>query len=106
MNTSHTHGPWSVMCDEARGKPRCLILDKEGLEVAAINPYREAWNQNAELIAAAPELLSACFRMLEYLVDHADDKSSQLWVEVRNAVAKAIDAEAMIPAQHADGGEK
>jgi hypothetical protein len=44
------------MCDEARGKPRCLIVDKDGYEIAAVNPYRETWNENAALIARAPEL--------------------------------------------------
>ena len=55
----HTPGPWTIMCDEARGNPRCLITDKNGNEIAAINPYCEFWNENAELIAAIPQLLQA-----------------------------------------------
>lgn len=47
---------WSILCDEARGRPRCLICDKDGNEVAAVNPYRQDWNQVSELIARAPEL--------------------------------------------------
>ena len=58
---------WRVMCDEARGKPRCLIVDQDGNEVAAVNPYREAWNENSELIARAPELLADNARLRELL---------------------------------------
>lgn len=47
---------WSILCDEARGRPRCLIVDKDGNEVAAVNPYRQDWNEVSELIARAPEL--------------------------------------------------
>lgn len=62
----HTPGPWEAMCDEARGKPRCLIVDKDGNEIAAVNPHRESWNANADLIADAPKMLA----MIEELADH------------------------------------
>jgi hypothetical protein len=30
-----TNELWKAMCDEARGRPRCLIVDKDGSEIAA-----------------------------------------------------------------------
>ena len=56
----HTPGPWSLLCSEARGGPRCLVVCPNDNEIASINPFRESWNEDAELIAAAPELLAAC----------------------------------------------
>ena len=58
----HTPGPWSLLCDEARGIPRCLVVDKDGGEIAAVNPHRA---ENAELLAAAPELLAAVELFIE-----------------------------------------
>jgi hypothetical protein len=49
----HSEGPWAAACDEARGNPRCLIVDKNGHEVASVNPYCENWNENASLIMDA-----------------------------------------------------
>jgi hypothetical protein len=53
----HSEGPWAAVCDEARGNPRCLIVDKNGHEVASVNPYCETWNENASLIMDAPRML-------------------------------------------------
>ena len=55
--SEHTELPWSLLCDEARGRPRCLIVDAKGNEIASVNPYRESWNEYADLMKAAPELL-------------------------------------------------
>lgn len=52
-----TKGPWRVLSDEARGKPRCLIVDARGDEIAAVNPYRDTWEANAKLMASAPRML-------------------------------------------------
>ena len=60
----HTPGPWSLLCDEARGRQRCLVVDAKGNEIASVNPYRESWNQDAELMAAAPDLLEALHQCL------------------------------------------
>lgn len=57
--TAHTPEPWSLLCSEARGRPRCLVVDEKGNEIASINPFRESWNEDAELIAAAPRMLAA-----------------------------------------------
>ncbi len=53
----HTPGPWSLLCSEARGGPRCLVVCPKDNEIASINPFRESWNEDAELIADAPRML-------------------------------------------------
>ena len=63
---------WSILCDESRGRPRCLIVDKDGNEVAAVNPYREDWNEVSELIACAPELLAEITELTADLRTAAD----------------------------------
>jgi hypothetical protein len=61
----HTPGPWSLLCSEARGGPRCLVVCPKDNEIASINPFRESWSEDAELIAAAPDLLAACKSFLD-----------------------------------------
>lgn len=65
---SHSPGPWNLLCLEARGRPRCLVVDAKDNEIASVNPFRESWNEDAELIAAAPDLLEA----LQRIVSHQD----------------------------------
>jgi len=48
---------WRVICDEISGKPDCMIVDEDGYEIATVNHNHESWKENAELIAAAPEML-------------------------------------------------
>ncbi len=40
-----------------RGGPRCLVVCPKDNEIASINPFRESWNEDAELIADAPRML-------------------------------------------------
>ena len=61
----HTPAPWSLLCDEARGRPRCLVVDAKGNEIASVNPYRESWNQDAKVIAESPEMLQVIKRLAE-----------------------------------------
>lgn len=63
----HTPGPWRVYCDEARGRPRCLIVDKDDGEIASVNPHRTEWNVNADLIAAAPQLFQSLLHAMTLL---------------------------------------
>lgn len=60
MRQKPTVGPWKSLCDEARGRPRCLVVDSQGDQIAEVNPHRESWNEDADLIAATPDLLEAC----------------------------------------------
>ncbi len=57
--TAHTPEPWSLLFSQVRGRPRCLFVDEKGNEIASINPFRESWNGDARLIAAAPEMFAA-----------------------------------------------
>jgi hypothetical protein len=82
----HTPGPWNLLCSEARGRPRCLVVCPRDNEIASINPFRESWNEDAELIAAAPDLLSA-LQMLLGLVETNEER--QGFVSHQGNVARA-----------------
>jgi hypothetical protein len=86
--SEHTPEPWKVLYDEARGKSRCLIIDDGGCEIAAVNPYRETWNQNARLIAAAPDLLAACQAFVD---SDCQDGVSLAFAMAINAITKATE---------------
>lgn len=96
----HTPGPWTIMCGEARGKPRCLITDKIGNEIASVNPYRQSWNEDAELIGASPELLAACKSFLDmwhragplgsHQFEKFDSVVRQCSMAVENATRKVV----------------
>lgn len=57
---SYSKGQWKIVSDEARGRPRRLIVDAGGDEIAAVNPYRDAADTDAQLMASAPAMLLAC----------------------------------------------
>ena len=86
----HTKGPWIVdrntvyALNEAGTNRMCLHLhpghlpgyDNENIQAA-----------NAKLIAAAPELLTACFEALNYM---DDDGYEPIRSDLQNAITKAI----------------
>lgn len=93
---SHTPGPWALLCDEARGRPRCLVVDDLGNQIAEVNPHRNAWNEDAHLINAAPDLLAACKlqvanieRWLETGIPAGPEESKQIYEALKSAVEKA-----------------
>jgi hypothetical protein len=53
-------------------------------QVAEVNPHFDAWEANARLIAAAPELLEACNLALQRL------QSYEIYGPERNACVAAI----------------
>ena len=82
--TQHTPGPW-----DAEVPPSCMlctrdIRSEDGKTIALIG-YRDYANDvsedvaNARLIAAAPDLLKACWLMLDAVNEHHKD-GSILWV--------------------------
>jgi len=77
----HTPGPWAVGSNGASIK----IVDADGKAVAMVTPRRDWWN--ADLIAAAPELLEA----LEWAVETADAEQYEAswYASARAAIAKA-----------------
>ena len=76
--------PWSLLCDEARGRQRCLIVDAKGNEIAEVNPFRESWNEDADLMKAAPDLLEA----LEEIRSDPDIRY-RVWLKAHEAIKKA-----------------
>lgn len=81
---SHTPGPWYVedgfvwRDNETIADPHCsLLFDSEEME------------DNARLIAAAPDLLAALESLLAVCVEELDDKRTPEMRQARNAIAKA-----------------
>lgn len=71
MSPSHTPGPWRVINDtEILAEGAGVFIVCEGYGVSA-RPHR-TWDQevrrNAQLIAAAPEMLAALKAALQYIV--------------------------------------
>ena len=84
--------PWKFLCDEARGMPRCLVVDDKGCEIASVNPYREQWSENAQLIAAAPALLKACRDMIAAMNDYECGVDDPPTIKHRNMMLQAMKA--------------
>jgi hypothetical protein len=58
-------------------------------EIASINPFRESWNEDAELIAEAPEM----FQVIQRLAEPGFIGESELKMliqECRRIVAKVV----------------
>lgn len=89
---SHTPGPWKVLAvkDEDFGDEIQVVLDDNGPGVAIIadvedQPEAEA---NARIIAAAPELLAAARRFLEFYGECERDCASLMQAAVAKAEGK------------------
>ena len=90
----HTPGPWkvakngrsvivgSMKVNQSSGPmaASCSVADRHNAELAA----------NANLIAAAPDLLAACRETIQYLETRADQQSNDLWGSVSAAYRNAL----------------
>jgi hypothetical protein len=96
--SKHTPGPWTVECDE-QGKDYSVWHDprvhgdmKRGAVVicADMRGGKEA-KANAQLIAAAPDLLAAALIGLAYAAihEHQDNQTRADCAAIRAAIAKA-----------------
>ena len=71
--TTHTPGPWHVDHDQASHGEKLCIVDAEGDIIVRTpitlpeSPERAQDQANADLLAAAPELLVACREVAEWL---------------------------------------
>lgn len=82
----HTPGPWKI--DENKDLPLAVIIDDDdGMGIAEIGEYTEENIANANLIAAAPDMLSA----LEVVMDTLLNTKESGWItdKVKNAIKKA-----------------
>jgi hypothetical protein len=89
--TKHTPGPWQFNGPEIYA-PNFRGVREHHYDVARVlHVMDDEGEANALLIAAAPDLLSACKRAV-HLYDHDDATSVLEWVnspEFRAAIAKA-----------------
>lgn len=81
MNTTHTPGSWIV----SPTKHRTLIVSEEGFQVAAVEEVNGA---DANLMAAAPDLLAAAIDALETFERRFPDSPTAH--DLRAAIAKAM----------------
>ncbi len=90
MTTQHTpgpwfvNGPWNIQADTHTEIP---------VIVAHITPMRGEWasarEANATLIAAAPDLLAALQRSLNWLSSYPGGLAHNTWEQAHAAIAKA-----------------
>ena len=83
--SAHTTGPWNIRDDEEDGV--VSIVGSSQIVIARVRTATvEPGDENARLIAAAPDLLEA-LQLLLIVVDAPDDDPDI--VRAKNAVAKA-----------------
>jgi hypothetical protein len=92
MNTKHTPGPWAVVHSSegysvgAQHKPGCFPKTR-------LCDMVTGTQQDAELIAAAPELLAALKRLIDCPATNLDDlepEDCEAILQAERAIAKAI----------------
>lgn len=94
-NVKHTPGPWSSASDGAEVfspelAPICFV---HGANIES--QYRTSENvlANAQLIAAAPDLLAACKRVLGWLIDAETELGGPLPLKYAAMIQKPVVAE-------------
>lgn len=93
---SPTPGPWQFYADTPSTDPNWHIVTNESRMRVIANVHIEPGNQmdlaNAYLIAAAPDLLSACVRCLSLLEVEKEAREQACDDEYVSPVARAVDA--------------
>jgi len=84
--TQHTPGPWHV---SQRAKHCIAANGRDHNKTIAVmkNTHNDDWKANAQLIAAAPELLEACYKVLASY--KTDDLESYAIPAIEQAITKA-----------------
>lgn len=97
MKTKHTPGPWKITESQADGSPLVVSDEDDVCRVDDINPCGEA---NANLIAAAPELLYALKASLSYLENIVEPNHTRndLIDYLKHAITKAEERNESSPA--------
>jgi hypothetical protein len=92
--TKHTPGPWNIVGESiyANGE-HILMLYGRNLEVEPNHDVEQI--ANAHLIAAAPDLLKACTRVLGWLVAAEAELGGPLPIKYAASVQKPVTVEAL-----------
>ena len=95
MSAQHTPGPWTI----GKRAIDLSVSDRSDYDVWALLPIRNGMNEvafvfekdtdNARLIAAAPDLLAALQRSLNWLSSYPGEGALMAWEQARAAIAKA-----------------
>lgn len=85
METKHTKGNWNI-------NRYGIVVDEKGYGISQISGIsnEKNWDDNAKLIAAAPELLEACNELLELLSFHGYNYSTEI-SKAKEAIKKATE---------------
>lgn len=83
----HTAGKWKAMKEINESIPAALSFDGIGIVCEVPGRTKDERNANAQLIAAAPELLEALQEWTEYAVNK--DIPFKLITKTRTIIAKA-----------------
>ena len=86
MSAKHTPGPWShaIPGDSFVGSDRGLICKRPAVSGGGDAP--KSWDDNARLIAAAPELLE----FVKEWLDRQGSDENYMTAKARSVIAKAI----------------
>jgi len=87
--THPTPGPWNIIDRPVSGAIQ-IVPSGTGLRIATVTNCDNE-NDNARLIAAAPDLLAACKALLTHLLDPKGDREIREMAidDARAAIAKA-----------------
>jgi hypothetical protein len=94
IESKHTPGPWKASRAFIENAPDRLIVTDGKWGSPALAWLPAARDADAQLIAAAPDLLKALEVALEYLEANPDDYSEPRAKAARAAIAKARGVEA------------
>jgi hypothetical protein len=84
--SQHTPGPWKV---EEIDKKLFVTASNEDFEFCICRVFELGQTDNADLIAAAPELLQELKNMVEHWQFVEDSDTNELFDAARAAIAKA-----------------
>jgi len=101
MTTTHTPGPWTVQTlgEKINGYPDwnsyCIRHLNQNVHIATVghvDRYYEQQNEaNARLIAAAPDLLAALKKSVQFVAKYANDHDSKIAFRMLAQMHAAID---------------
>lgn len=66
--SQHTPGPWTIeyhSIQDGKGGQKLAKIHNNEIPIATVNAWTQTQVANAQLIAAAPDLLEACKKMIQ-----------------------------------------